>query len=202
MIGEHHERTWATETAPSEPVSSAGTRIRNESEAGVPAAFSGRGQAEGQGGAHYSGGDSGIGRAVAVHMAREGADIAIVYLEEDDDAIETAKFVEAEGRRCLTISGDVSKEDVCKKAVSKIIEEFGHLNILINNAAEQHEKGGDGPLDITQEQLQRTFQTNIFGYFYMTKAALEHLKEGAAIVNTTSVTAYKGNVELIDLFCH
>ena len=145
-----------------------------------------------------TGGDSGIGRAVAVHMAREGADIAVVYLEEVDDAAETAKFVEGEGRRCLTISGDVSKEDFCKKAVSEVIAEFVHLDVLVNNAAEQPEKGRDGSLDITPEQLQRTFQTNIFGYFYMAKAALEHLKEGAAIINTTSVTAYKGNVELID----
>jgi NAD(P)-dependent dehydrogenase (short-subunit alcohol dehydrogenase family) len=145
-----------------------------------------------------TGGDSGIGRSVAVHMAREGADIAIVYLEEDDDAAETARFVEAEGRRCLTISGDVSKEDFCKKAVGKVIDEFGHLDILVNNAAQQYMRGDDSPLAISQEQLLQTFQTNIFGYFYMSKAALPHFKEGATIVNTASVTAYKGNRELLD----
>jgi NAD(P)-dependent dehydrogenase (short-subunit alcohol dehydrogenase family) len=145
-----------------------------------------------------TGGDSGIGRSVAVHMAREGADIAIVYLEEEDDARETKRFVEAEGRRCLTIAGDVGKEEFCKESVDRVIETFGRLDILVNNAAEQHVKGGDGPLDISQQQLQQTFQTNIFGYFYMAKAALEHMREGCAIVNTASVTAYKGNEELLD----
>lgn len=145
-----------------------------------------------------TGGDSGIGRAVAVHMAREGADIAIVYLEEDQDAAKTAEHVEAEGRRCIKIRGDVSKEDFCRTAVDRTIAEFGRLDILVNNAAEQHVSGGDGPLDIPPEQLQRTFQTNIFGYFHMTKAALKHLKHGAAIVNTASVTAYKGNKDLLD----
>jgi len=145
-----------------------------------------------------TGGDSGIGRAVAVHMAREGADIAILYLEEDDDAAETARVVEKEGRRCIKLSGDVGKEEFCKEAVGDVIEKFGHLDILVNNAAEQHVKGGKGPLDIPQKQLQQTFQTNIFGYFYMAKAALEYMKEGAAIVNTASVTAYKGNEELLD----
>src|SRR5437764_1492089 len=145
-----------------------------------------------------TGGDSGIGRSVAVHMAREGANIAIVYLEESDDARETQRYVEAEGRKCLLISGDVSKEEFCREAVDKTIETFGRLDILVNNAAEQHMKGGDGPLDIPQAQLQQTFQTNIFGYFYMAKAALNYLKQGSAIVNTTSVTAYKGNKDLLD----
>lgn len=145
-----------------------------------------------------TGGDSGIGRSVAVHMAREGADIAIVYLEESDDAQETKGYVEAEGRRCLVISGDVGKEEFCKEAVDRTIERLGRLDVLVNNAAEQHMKGERGPLDIPQAQLQQTFQTNIFGYFYMTKAALEHLKDGATIVNTTSVTAYKGNKDLLD----
>src|SRR5207248_6332176 len=139
-----------------------------------------------------TGGDSGIGRSVAVHMAREGADIAIVYLEERDDGRETQRCVEAEGRKCLVISGDVSREEFCKEAVDKTIEAFGGLDVLVNNAAEQHVNGGDGPLDIPQAQLQQTFQTNIFGYFYMAKAALQYLKQGSAIVNTTSVTAYKG----------
>ncbi len=144
-----------------------------------------------------TGGDSGIGRSVAVHMAREGADIAIAYLDEHD-AKKTAHYVEAEGRRCLTIAGSVADESFCQDVVEKVIVEFGKLDILVNNAAEQHEKGGKGPLDIPQKQLLQTFQTNIFGYFYMAKAALEHLKAGAAIVNTASVTAYKGNKELLD----
>ncbi len=145
-----------------------------------------------------TGGDSGIGRSVAVHMAREGADIAIVYLEENDDARETQRYVEAEGRKCLVVSGDVGKEEFCRQAVDQVIETFGKLDILVNNAAEQHETGGDGPLDIPRSQLQQTFQTNIFGYFYMAKAALDYLKQGSAIVNTTSVTAYKGNKTLLD----
>ena len=145
-----------------------------------------------------TGGDSGIGRSVAVHMAHEGANIAIVYLEENDDARETQRYVEAEGQKCLVIDGDVAKEEFCKEAVDKTIETFGRLDILVNNAAEQHMKGDRGPLDIPQKQLQQTFQTNIFGYFYMAKAALEYLKEGSAIVNTTSVTAYKGNKDLLD----
>jgi NAD(P)-dependent dehydrogenase (short-subunit alcohol dehydrogenase family) len=145
-----------------------------------------------------TGGDSGIGRSVAVHMAREGADIAIVYLEESDDARATQRYVEAEGRKCLVISGDVAKEAFCREAVDKTIEKLGRLDVLVNNAAEQHMKGGNGALDIPQTQLQQTFQTNIFGYFYMAKAALEYLGDGTAIVNTTSVTAYKGNKDLID----
>lgn len=145
-----------------------------------------------------TGGDSGIGRSVAVHLAREGADIAIVYLEENDDARETQRYVEAEHRKCLVIAGDVAKEEFCKEAVDRVIETFGRLDILINNAAEQHEKGKGGPLDIPEAQLQQTFQTNIFGFFYMAKAALEYMKEGGAIINTTSVTAYKGNKELLD----
>jgi len=145
-----------------------------------------------------TGGDSGIGRSVAVHMAREGADIAIVYLDEHEDARETARHVEAEGRACLLIAGDVAKEEFCKEAVGQVIEAFDRLDILVNNAAEQHEKGGNGPLDISQEQLQHTFQTNIFGYFYMAKAALEYMREGSAIVNTASITAYKGKSELLD----
>lgn len=145
-----------------------------------------------------TGGDSGIGRSVAVHMAREGADIAIVYLEECEDAQRTRRCVEAEGRSCLLIAGDVAKEEFCREAIDRVIERFGRLDILVNNAGEQHEKGEGGPLDIPQARLQQTFQTNIFGFFYMTKAALEHMKKGAAIVNTTSVTAYKGNQELLD----
>jgi len=145
-----------------------------------------------------TGGDSGIGRSVAVHMAREGAKIAVVHLEENDDARETQRYVEAEGRECLILKGDVSKEEFCKEAVDRTVETFGQLDVLVNNAAEQHMKGENGPLDIPQAQLLQTFQTNIFGYFYMAKAALDHMKEGGAIVNTTSVTAYKGNKKLLD----
>jgi len=144
-----------------------------------------------------TGGDSGIGRAVA-HMAREGADIAFIHLEEHNDAAETARHVEAEGRRCVMISGDVAEEDFCEKAVSTVIEKLGHLDVLVNNAAEQHVMEADNPLGISREQLQNTFATNIFGYFYMSKAALPHLRDGAAIINTASVTAYKGNRELLD----
>jgi NAD(P)-dependent dehydrogenase (short-subunit alcohol dehydrogenase family) len=145
-----------------------------------------------------TGGDSGIGRAVAIHMAREGADIAIVYLEEHNDAAETARLVKAEGRQCITVSGDVSNEDFCRKAVDRVLEKLGRLDVLVNNAAEQHVAGNSDPLDIPREQLEKTFATNIFGYFYMAKAALPHLKDGAAIINTASVTAYKGKKELLD----
>jgi NAD(P)-dependent dehydrogenase (short-subunit alcohol dehydrogenase family) len=143
-----------------------------------------------------TGGDSGIGRAVAVLFAREGADIAIVYLEENEDARETAGAVEAEGRRCIALAGDIGEEGFCRRAVGRTVEELGRLDVLVNNAAEQHPQ--ESITDITEEQLTRTFRTNVFGYFFMTKAALPHLKEGSAIVNTTSVTAYKGSSQLLD----
>ncbi|WP_242926240.1 SDR family oxidoreductase [Pontibacter vulgaris] len=143
-----------------------------------------------------TGGDSGIGRAVAVHFAREGADVAIVYLNEDKDAKDTQKMVEEEGRKCLIMAGDIGDEKFCQKTVEKTVKELGKLDILVNNAAEQHEQ--KDLRDITKEQLQRTFQTNIFAMFYMTKAALEHMKEGSAIINSTSVTSYRGSDHLID----
>lgn len=143
-----------------------------------------------------TGGDSGIGRAVAVHFAREGAHVAIVYLEERGDADATRRLVEAEGRRCLTIAGDVSDEGFCYEAVNRTVQEFGGLDILVNNAGEQHAK--HDLREISAEQLVQTFRTNIFGYFFMAKAALDHLRPGGAIVNTTSVTAYTGNKQLID----
>jgi NAD(P)-dependent dehydrogenase (short-subunit alcohol dehydrogenase family) len=143
-----------------------------------------------------SGGDSGIGRAVALHFAREGADIAIIYLNEDRDANETSTLVEKEGRRCLPIRGDCGKMEFCEHAVQRVLAHFKHLDILVNNAAEQHPQ--DGLEKISQEQLLRTFQTNIFGYFFLTQAALPHLGEGAVIINTGSVTAFRGNKELID----
>ncbi|GGB86433.1 SDR family oxidoreductase [Dyadobacter sediminis] len=143
-----------------------------------------------------TGGDSGIGRAVAVHFAREGADIAIVYLNENEDAQKTKSLVEAEGKACLLIPGDIRSESFCKEAVERVVSEFGKLNILVNNAAEQHPK--EDVQEISAEQLKDTFSTNIFSFFYFTQAALPHLKEGDAIVNTTSVTAYHGSPALLD----
>ncbi len=144
-----------------------------------------------------TGGDSGIGRAVAVLFAREGADVAIGHLaEEDTDANDTVKLVEAEGRRCLTLPGDVGDEAFCRQAVERTVRELGRLDVLVNNAAEQHQT--ESVADISAEQLERTFRTNIFSMFFMAKAALPHLGEGSAIVNSTSVTAYKGNPSLLD----
>jgi NAD(P)-dependent dehydrogenase (short-subunit alcohol dehydrogenase family) len=143
-----------------------------------------------------TGGDSGIGRAVAVLFAREGADVAIVYLEENEDAKETAEAVKREGREALTIAGDIGSEAFCRDAVEQTVKRFGRLDVLVNNAAEQHPQ--ESIEGISEEQLTRTFKTNVFGYFFMTKAAMQHLKEGSAIVNTTSVTAYKGSAELLD----
>ena len=147
--------------------------------------------------AMITGGDSGIGRAVAVLFAREGADVAIGHLaEEDTDATETVKLVEAEGRRCLTLPGDVGDEAFCQEAVARTVRELGRLDVLVNNAAEQHTT--QSIAEISAEQLERTFRTNIFAMFFLTKAALPHLGEGSAIVNTTSVTAYQGNPSLLD----
>lgn len=143
-----------------------------------------------------TGGDSGIGRSTAVLFAREGADVAIVYLAEDTDAQETKKLVENEGRRCLTLRGDLGDESFCRQVIDRTVEQFGKLDILVNNAAEQHPKSSLE--EITAEQLERTFRTNIFAYFFLTKAALPHLKDGASIINTTSVTAYKGSPQLLD----
>jgi len=143
-----------------------------------------------------TGADSGIGRAVAIAFAKEGADVAILYLNEHDDAKETKKLVEAQGRRAVTIAGDIGDEAFAQQAVQQTVDEFGKLDILINNAAEQHPQ--DSIEDITKEQLERTFRTNIFSMFFLTKAALKHLKEGSAIINTTSVTAYQGNKQLLD----
>jgi NAD(P)-dependent dehydrogenase (short-subunit alcohol dehydrogenase family) len=143
-----------------------------------------------------TGGDSGIGRAVAVAMAREGAKIAIVYLEEHKDADETAKAVEAEGSRAVKIAGDVGDEKFCRDAVGRTVKEFGRIDILVNNAAEQHET--EDFREIEAKQIERTFRTNIFSFFFMAKHALRHMKKGASIINTTSVTAYKGHKTLLD----
>ena len=143
-----------------------------------------------------TGGDSGIGQAVAVLFAREGANIAILYLEETEDARNAQQMVREEGGECLTIAGDVGDEQFCRKAVKKVVDRFGGVDVLINNAAEQHSK--EDVTEISAEQLERTFRTNIFGYFFMTQAALPHMREGSAIVNTTSVTAYRGSKQLLD----
>jgi NAD(P)-dependent dehydrogenase (short-subunit alcohol dehydrogenase family) len=143
-----------------------------------------------------TGGDSGIGRAIAILYAKEGADVAIVYLNEHQDAKKTQQLVEQYGRKCLAIAGDIGNENFCKEAVQKTVDEFGKLDILVNNAAEQHPQSSIE--DITAEQLERTFRTNIFSMFFMTKAAMKYLKQGSAIINTTSVTAYKGNEQLLD----
>ena len=143
-----------------------------------------------------TGGDSGIGRAVAIAFAKEGADVAIVYLEEHKDANETKRSVEEHARRCLLISGDVGQEDFCRKAVGQIVKELGKIDILVNNAAEQHPQKSIEKL--TEKQLERTFRTNIFSFFFMTKAAMKYFSKGSAIINTTSVTAYKGSAHLLD----
>ncbi|HSA85803.1 MAG TPA: SDR family oxidoreductase [Nitrospira sp.] len=143
-----------------------------------------------------TGGDSGIGRAIAIAFAREGADLAIAYLDEHKDAEDTKRLVEQEGRRCLLIPGDVGSHEHCREAVGKVLQELGRLDVLINNAAEQQPQ--DSLDKISPDQLERTFRTNIFSYFFMAQAALPHLTEGASIINTTSVTAYKGSPQLLD----
>ena len=143
-----------------------------------------------------TGGDSGIGKAVAIYFAKEGSDVVIVYLNEHQDAEETKKLVEAEGRKCLLLAGDIGDEAFSQEIVTKTIEQFGKINILVNNAAEQHPQ--KSLLDITTQQLEKTFRTNIFGYFYLTKAVLPHLHKGSTIINTASITAYEGHEELID----
>lgn len=143
-----------------------------------------------------TGGDSGIGQSVAVHFAREGADVAIIYLSEDDDAQITKDMVEAEGQRCLLLRGDLGDESFCQQSVRKVVEEFGKLNILVNNAAEQHPAKNIEEIDMNM--MRKTFETNIFGMFYITQAASPHLNEGDTIINTTSVTAVRGNPQLLD----
>lgn len=143
-----------------------------------------------------TGGDSGIGRAVAICFAKEGAEVAIVYLDEHNDAAETKRQVEEEGRRCLTIAGDIGEEDFCRNAVARTVKELGRLDVLVNNAAQQYPQ--ESIEDISAAQLELTFRVNIFSYFFMTKAALKHLQPGSAIINTTSVTAYRGSPKLLD----
>jgi NAD(P)-dependent dehydrogenase (short-subunit alcohol dehydrogenase family) len=157
--------------------------------------YRGSGRLEGKT-ALITGGDSGIGRAVAVHFAREGADVAIVYLEEDEDANETKRLVEAENSECLIISGDIGDRDFCETCIEKVTGRFGQLNILVNNAAEQHVQQGISDIDL--DTVEKTFRTNILSMFYLTKAAVKHMKKGDSIINTTSVVAYQGREYLID----
>lgn len=143
-----------------------------------------------------TGGDSGIGRAVAIQFAKEGCDVAIVYLDEHNDARETADAVKMYGKDALLIPTDISQEVNCKFVVEKTLERFGHLHILVNNAAVQYEQ--QDIQDISAQQLEYTFKVNIFSFFYLTKYAIPHLKEGSSVINTSSVNAYKGNQTLMD----
>ena len=143
-----------------------------------------------------TGGDSGIGRAVAVAAANEGANVAFVYLEEDDDAAETCRLVKELERDALAMRGDVGDEPFCREAIEQTVQRFGRLDVVVNNAGEQHVQ--QEPEEITAQQLERTFRTNIFAQFFVVKAALPHLKSGSAIVNIASVTAYQGSPMLVD----
>ncbi|MBB3231036.1 SDR family oxidoreductase [Halomonas stenophila] len=143
-----------------------------------------------------TGGDSGIGRSVAVHYAREGADTVVVHLEEDQDAQETRRLVEAEGRRCLVLQGDIGTPGVCRDIVDRTLDTFGKVNILVNNAAEQHD--WHDITEIPDDQLEQTFRTNVLSHFYLVKAVLPHLQEGDTIIATSSINAFKGNDTLID----
>jgi len=143
-----------------------------------------------------TGGDSGIGSAAAIAFAKEGANVAITYLEEQQDAERTRKFIEQQGRQCLMLAGDIGEESFCEALIAEVIARFGQLDILVNNAAEQH--SADRIEDISSDQLERTFRTNIFAMFYLTRAAMPYLKPGSRIINTTSVTAYRGSSHLLD----
>ena len=143
-----------------------------------------------------TGGDSGIGRAVAVLYAKEGADIAVVYFNEHKDARETRRLVEAQGRKCLLIAGDIGNENFCRTAVTRTKRELGRIDILVNNAAEQHPQ--ESITKISRRQLERTFRTNIFSMFYLTKAVLPQFRKGGVIINCASVTAYQGSPQLLD----
>lgn len=179
---QHHRPGLETEMTPQPEV------IRDD--------YRGSGKLEGKV-ALITGGDSGIGRAVAVHFAREGADVAIVYLnEENEDAHATQQMIEDEGRRCLLVPGDIRDEGFCRNAIQQTVEQLGRLNILVNNAAEQHPQYDIQ--SISREQLSATFETNIFAMFYLTKAALNVIPDDGTIINTASVTAYKGNPMLLD----
>lgn len=143
-----------------------------------------------------TGGDSGIGRSIAVHYAKEGADVAIIFLDEKQDANDTKTIIEREGRGCLLIGGDIGNESFCQTAINEVMQSYNQIDILVNNSAEQHPQQNFE--DITAEQLEKTFRTNVFGYFHMTKAALPHMKKGSTIINTSSITAYQGSKDLVD----
>jgi NAD(P)-dependent dehydrogenase (short-subunit alcohol dehydrogenase family) len=143
-----------------------------------------------------TGGDSGIGKSVAIYFAKEGANVVIVYLDEHEDASETKRIVEDEGTQCLLLAGDVGEEEFCWEVINQTINTFGKINIIVNNAAEQHPQTSIE--SISAEQLEKTFRTNVFSYFYLSKAALPHLKNGSIIINTASITAYEGNEKLLD----
>lgn len=143
-----------------------------------------------------TGGDSGIGRAIAIAFAKEGAHVVVAYLNEHEDAKETKQKIEEYDGRCLLISGDIGDEDFCRELIERTVREFGKLDILINNAAEQHPV--DNIQQLSAEQIEKTFRTNIFSFFYLAKAAIPHLKEGSSIINTASITAYHGNPILLD----
>ena len=143
-----------------------------------------------------TGGDSGIGRSVAVHFAREGADISIVYIEEDKDAEDTRQLVEKEGRKCLLLRGDIRDRKFCEDVVRKTVDAFGKVNVLVNHAGEQHPSSGFEDLDL--DLMEKTFQTNIFAMYYLTKPCLKHMGEGDSIITTTSVTAYEGSPRFLD----
>ncbi|HYG58644.1 MAG TPA: SDR family oxidoreductase, partial [Symbiobacteriaceae bacterium] len=143
-----------------------------------------------------TGGDSGIGRAVAIAYAKEGADVAVVYLNEHEDAAETKRQVEEEGRRCLLMAGDIGEESFCQQVVQQTVQQLGQLDILVNNAAEQHPQNRIE--DITAQQLERSFRTNVFAMFYLAKAAVQRMQPGGSIINNASVTAYRGSAHLLD----
>jgi NAD(P)-dependent dehydrogenase (short-subunit alcohol dehydrogenase family) len=198
-----HEETMRQEQMPTQPQQ---PPQHQDQQPGIESEMMPRPQAEDRGYqgsgklrgkvALITGGDSGIGRAVAIAFAKEGADVAIAYLNEHSDGQETRGLVERQGRRCIAVAGDVGDETFCQQIVQDTVRELGRLDILVNNAAEQHPQ--DDLTKITSVQLERTFRTNIFSFFYVTKAALSHLHEGSAIVNTTSVTAYRGSPHLLD----
>lgn len=161
----------------------------------VPPGYRGSGKLDGRV-ALVTGGDSGIGRSVATLFAYEGADVAIAYLDEHDDALESQRLVEEQGRRAITIAGDLGDELHCRDVVERTVAELGALNVLVNHAGEQHAR--DDVESIPADSLERTFRTNVFAFFFLVEAALPHLRGGGAIVNTTSITAYQGNPTLID----
>ena len=161
----------------------------------IPDGYKAAGKLEGKK-ALITGGDSGIGKSVAVMFAMEGADVAILYDKADDDAMDTKARVEALGRKCVVIKGDVGDESICERVIEDVMKDLRGLNILVNNAAEQHPQ--ESIEDVTEAQLTRTFRTNFFGYFFLAKHAVKHLKEGDSIINTCSVTAFEGNAKLLD----